>query len=381
MTNSIVVFAPPGSGSGFKTLTVTNYVGSGANITMNAALGGSNSAFGPDHRQWRQGDRLDPPDDQQRRRPRRSDLRRRHPARRRDQRRHGRARRVRARQHAAGRRIQVYARGVQQRLVSRLHAGPDARPGSELDQQVAKAQQTQIVTNRVLNSILLGATQQISCSSCAGGFASIGSFAAGAQGRWGLSDELTLIGGFSYNQWYASGISVENAPTVAGSLVYDFWKWGESRPFFEVGGALTPYEDVHYTRYYANGLTTAVGNASAIDRDLSLFARAGWIDRLSPIDEAAVYGDLEPELDADRRLHRDDQLPQPLPRHGEQRPRHAERRAPRRAMDASLQRQYRGQRQRGGRLRVRGRRQRCNERLTTSARSRRARLPNTTWME
>ena len=40
------------------------------------------------------------------------------------------------------------------------------------------------------------------------------------------------------------------------------------------------------------GLTTGVGNASAIDRDLSLFARAGWIARLSSVDEAAVYGDL-----------------------------------------------------------------------------------------
>ena len=38
---------------------------------------------------------------------------------------------------------------------------------------VAKAQQSQIITNRVLSSILLGATQQISCSSCGGGFGSL----------------------------------------------------------------------------------------------------------------------------------------------------------------------------------------------------------------
>ena len=38
---------------------------------------------------------------------------------------------------------------------------------------VAKAQQSQMITNRVLGSILLGATQQISCSSCGGGFASL----------------------------------------------------------------------------------------------------------------------------------------------------------------------------------------------------------------
>ena len=44
VTNSAIAFAPPDSGAAFKTLTVANYVGSGANITLYAALGGSNSA-------------------------------------------------------------------------------------------------------------------------------------------------------------------------------------------------------------------------------------------------------------------------------------------------------------------------------------------------
>jgi Autochaperone Domain Type 1 len=44
VTHSIIVFAPPGAGGAFKTLTVNNYAGNGANITMNVALSGSNSA-------------------------------------------------------------------------------------------------------------------------------------------------------------------------------------------------------------------------------------------------------------------------------------------------------------------------------------------------
>ena len=44
VTHSIILFAPPGSGGAFKTLTVTNYAGNGANIAMNVALGGSGSA-------------------------------------------------------------------------------------------------------------------------------------------------------------------------------------------------------------------------------------------------------------------------------------------------------------------------------------------------
>ena len=175
-----------------------------------------------------------------------------------------------------------------------LVSSPVATVGQIADSinTVAKAQQTQIITNRVLTSILLGATEQISCSSCGSGFASIGSFAAGAHGRWGLTDELTLMGGLSYNQWNGSGVTVTNAPTVAGSLVYDFWKWGPSRPFFEIGGGLTPYEDVSYSRYYPVGFAAGQGNASAIDREVAVFGRAGWVDRFSEVDEAAVYGDL-----------------------------------------------------------------------------------------
>jgi hypothetical protein len=157
---------------------------------------------------------------------------------------------------------------------------------------VARAQQSQMITNRVLGSILLGATQQVSCSSCGGGFASFGSFALGGSGRWSLSDNTTMIGGISYNQWSASGISVYDAPSIAGALIYDFVNWGSSRPFLEAGLGLTPYEQVKTTRIYPNGDTTGTGYSTATDRSASLFGRAGWVDRLTPIDEAAAYVDL-----------------------------------------------------------------------------------------
>ncbi len=250
VTNSVVVFAPPGSGVGFKTLTVTNYVGSGANITMNATLGGPTTSAdqiivnggkatgftfltinnfgglgGPTSGAGiplvvaTNGGTVAPG-----------------------------AFALANTPIAGGFRYMLEESNNDWYLVSTPAPPLGVVQGSI--NQVHTAQQTQIITNQVLNSILLGATQQISTCSCGGGFASVGSFAAGAQGRWGLSDELSLIGGFSYNQWYASGISVENAQTVAGALIYDLWKWGESRPFFEVAGALTPYEDVHSTRYY-----------------------------------------------------------------------------------------------------------------------------------
>ena len=292
VTHSIIVFAPPGSGAGFKTLTVNNYVGNGANITMNVALSGSNSAS--DQIIVNGGKASGST--------------------------------LLTINNVGGLGGQTSGNGIPLVLATNggsvssgafslantpmaggfkytleetdnsffLVSSPTATISGVTNSvnNVAKAQQSQMITNRVLGSILLGATQQVSCSSCGGGFASIGSFALGGSGRWSLSDTTTLIGGISYNQWSASGITVNNAPTVAGALVYDFVKWGSSRPFLEAGLGLTPYEQVNYTRTYPNGNTTGYGYASAINRDASLFGRVGWVDRLTPIDEAAAYVDL-----------------------------------------------------------------------------------------
>ena len=384
LTNSVVVFAPPRDGRRLQDSDGDELCRLGREHHAQRRPRRPQFGFGQDHRQWRQRDRHDLADDQERRRRRRT----RPPAP---------ASRSSSRPMAARsrptpsrsptprrRRIQIHARSVQQELVSRFITdvannaddaddaddvdlrrlfGADGRRGHELHHQRRQgaAEPDHHQPRAQLDPARRDPADQL--LELRGGFASVGSFAAGAQGRWGLSDELTLIGGFSYNQWYASGISVENAPTVAGALIYDLWKWGESRPFFEVGGALTPYEDVHYTRYYANGLDDR-GRQRLGDRPRPLAVRASGLDR--PPFFGRRGGGLRrsrPELDADGRLHGDDQRPQPLPDHGEQRPRHAERRPPRRAIYPSLQRQYRGERQRRGRLRLRGRLGRRGQRL------------------
>ena len=143
-----------------------------------------------------------------------------------------------------------------------------------------------------MTSILLGATEQINCSNCSSGFGSLGSYSVGAHGRWSLSDELTFMGGFSYGGYSADGVEVSNAPMFAGSLVYDFVKWGRSRPFVEAGVGLTPYSEATYTRTYLNGDTVSSGWGKTINRNMAIFGRVGWVDRLTPIDEAAIYTDI-----------------------------------------------------------------------------------------
>jgi hypothetical protein len=117
-----------------------------------------------------------------------------------------------------------------------------------------------LITTRVLGSLLLGANEQVSGCDCGGGFASIGSFSLGAHGRWGLNDSVTLLAGAAFESYYQDGAIVKASPIVAASLRYDPPNWGKSRPFFELGAALSPYIDAAYTRYYTNGSLRRTGS-------------------------------------------------------------------------------------------------------------------------
>jgi hypothetical protein len=296
VANSVVVFAPPGSGGAFKTLTVNNYVGSGANVTLNAVLGGSGSASdqivinggratgstlltiknigGAGGQTSGAGIPIVVATDGATIAPNAFAL---------------------ANTPVVG----GYKYGLDESNDDwYLVSSPTSRQ-TDIQHSVdklAKTQQQQIITNDLLASILLGAAGRFGCSTCSSGFASAGSFSLGASGQWSLSDRLTLLGGVSYNSYSDSGATVDNAPMAAASLHYDFADWGSSRPFVEFGGAVTPYEQVQYSRSYANGPTTSTGYASTIDRNATIFGRAGLAASLTSVDQAAVYGELDRDL-------------------------------------------------------------------------------------
>ncbi|MFZ0605851.1 MAG: pertactin-like passenger domain-containing protein [Roseiarcus sp.] len=294
LTNSAIVFAPSG---GFKTLTLGSYVGTGANITLNTALGGP-SAGSTDQLVINGGSAAGST-----------------------------SLTIKNASGAAG--AATTGNGIPVVAVSNggttstnafylangtpiLAGGYEytlgrnsnqdwyltSSPAASMSQiqssvtSLAQAQLKQLITSRVLGSLLLGATEQVNGCSCGGGFASIGSFSLGSHGRWALNDSVTLLAGAAFESYYQDGANVRAAPIVAASLSYDPPNWGKSRPFFEVGAALSPYIDTTYTRYYTNGLTPAQGVGSAVDRSVSVFGRVGWVDRLTPVDEAAVFADL-----------------------------------------------------------------------------------------
>lgn len=145
-----------------------------------------------------------------------------------------------------------------------------------------------MVTNRVLGTVLLGANEQINCSDCISAFGSVGSFSAGIHGRKELTNELSLLAGIAYTHFGEGGYSVTEAPIGAFALRYDFTGWGSSRPFFDIGTILTPWEKVRYTRDYTTSLGAVSVSGETKSSNYAVYGRAGWISRLSPRDEVAA---------------------------------------------------------------------------------------------
>jgi hypothetical protein len=144
-----------------------------------------------------------------------------------------------------------------------------------------------MITNQVLGSVLLGVNEQINCSDCVSAFGSVGSFTAGVHGRKELTNNLSLLAGLAYTQYSEGGYSVTSAPIGAFALRYDFTDWGSSRPFFDIGTILSPFEKVRYSRSYVTSLGAVSLDSSTDSSDYAVYGRAGWISRLSPRDEVA----------------------------------------------------------------------------------------------
>lgn len=146
----------------------------------------------------------------------------------------------------------------------------------------------QMITNRVLGTVLLGVNEQVNCSDCISAFGSAGSSSAGIHGRKELTNNLSLLAGIAYTQYNEGGYKITSAPIGAFALRYDFTDWGSSRPFFDVGTILTPWEKARYTRSYNTSLGPVTVTDSTNASNYAVYGRAGWMSRVSPRDEVAA---------------------------------------------------------------------------------------------
>ncbi len=153
---------------------------------------------------------------------------------------------------------------------------------------LAKQRFNQMITHRVLGTVLLGVNEQVNCHDCISAFGSAGSFSAGIHGRKELTPNLSLLAGIAYTQYSEGGYSVTSAPIGAFALRYDFTDWGSSRPFFDIGTILSPSEKVRYRRSYVTNFGPVTVDGQTSSQNYGAYGRAGWINRISPRDEVAA---------------------------------------------------------------------------------------------
>src|SRR5467141_2989880 len=137
---------------------------------------------------------------------------------------------------------------------------------------LAKQRFNQMITHRVLGTVLLGVNEQVNCHDCISAFGSAGSFSAG----------------IPYVQYSEGGYKVTNAPIGAFALRYDFVDWGSSRPFFDIGTILSPSGKVRYRRSYVTNFGPVTVDGQTSSQNYGAYGRAGWINRISPRDEVAA---------------------------------------------------------------------------------------------
>ena len=202
-----------------------------------------------------------------------------------------------------------------------------------------------MITNRVLGTVLLGVNEQVNCNDCVSAFGSAGSFSAGIHGRKNLTPNLSLLAGIAYTQYNEGGYNVTSAPIGAFALRYDFVDWGSSRPFFDIGTILSPFQKVRYARSYTTSLG-AVSLESSTQRELRRLWPRG-------LDEPAVAARRSRRfrrglavVAAGEGLHGSRRRVQSVRRLDRHRHRPHQPRQGRRTMDASVRQQRRGQYQR-----------------------------------
>jgi hypothetical protein len=158
--------------------------------------------------------------------------------------------------------------------------------------RLAETRGSQMVTTRVMASVLLGINEQVNCGDCFSGFGSVGSFSAGLHGRKSLTDSVIAMGGVSFNQSQGKGYRTESSPTFALQLRVDPADQGPARPFLDIGGVFAPNAITKYSRRYENGASPALGRAGSSSTTTSVFGRLGYVWRISKEQEAAAYGEL-----------------------------------------------------------------------------------------
>ena len=163
-------------------------------------------------------------------------------------------------------------------------------------QNLSANQRAAAIESRSTANELLGMTRPMDTSdyTYAGGmFGSAVGYAGGQYAAHGL----TLLGGFAYGAQDYPGIRQSDAPTVAAAARYTFDVPYDDEgtffhPFVEIGGWVTPRQDLTLSRSYTNAAGTSTGTGSTNAISWAEYGRTGLVWNLTGEDQLTGYGEL-----------------------------------------------------------------------------------------
>lgn len=177
-------------------------------------------------------------------------------------------------------------------LVQWAQCSISCSPGYETLTDAGARGQQQIITNRILTNVLLGANEQINCGNCFSVFGSVGSATAGAHGRYNLTPQLSILGGIAISRYEGKSFRADALPTLALALRYDLADFGWSRPYVDVGVTSSPSQRFRFSREFSTIGGNDVGIGRTNGHAVAAFAKVGWVFRATQRDEIAVFGEV-----------------------------------------------------------------------------------------
>lgn len=186
----------------------------------------------------------------------------------------------------------------------------------ESTDELATTVQGSSIGTRSMSNVILGSVQPMRNTNTTSSGAMFGSAMGYANAEY-TREQFTVLGGFGYGSQEYEGAELHAAPVFAAALRYSFGDIDEPGviPFLEGGGSITPFQDVTFSRSYANGAGTATGKGTTETTGGLWYARAGSAWNVTDADQVTAFGEYGQQYLNFKDYYERDDASNPFPAH------------------------------------------------------------------
>lgn len=157
--------------------------------------------------------------------------------------------------------------------------------------ELANQQKVQLAEEHTTANVLLGNNAAVTSDSYTYMGGMFGS-ALGYMGGQYSKEDSSVRGGISFGHQDYEAVDQDNSLTVALAGRHIFARADALRPYVEMGGWVTPDQDLTLSRHYANGASSATGRGTTEAYSWAGYAQAGLIWQAAEKTQLRGFGEL-----------------------------------------------------------------------------------------